>query len=219
MNKQQPPTPPPLPCADPSPPFRQPHSSPQLLLSLPLSSSLPLSPRWPSPKSLIPLLQEAPNLETIEHALWAIYALSTSTVKALSSSPSAAEFLPQLVELIRQRGSTGLQYISVSLICNLSLADERKRVLGRCMGTLVKMMESPLQKSTVVGMQEVVARALVLLPLVQDVQVHPQPMLGMDEEIQQTNVQELDVWWVESTMIFVVDDMADQRLINRHHDA
>ncbi|KAJ8625586.1 hypothetical protein MRB53_034116 [Persea americana] len=95
--------------------------------------------------------QEAPNPETIEHALWAIYALSTSTTRALSSSPSAAEFLPQLAELIRQGGSTELQHISVSLICNLSLADKRKRVLARCMGTLVKMTESPLQKSTAVG--------------------------------------------------------------------
>ncbi|KAJ8642483.1 hypothetical protein MRB53_004231 [Persea americana] len=114
---------------------------------------------------LLQLLQEGPNPETIEHALRAIYALSlsASTARALSSSPSAAGFLPQLAELIRQGGSAGLQHISASLICNLSLADERKRALAGCMGALVKMMESPLQKSAAVGTQEVAARALVLL--------------------------------------------------------
>ncbi|KAJ8648686.1 hypothetical protein MRB53_001709 [Persea americana] len=54
-------------------------------------------------------MKEAPNPETIEHALWAIYALfasaSASTARALSSSPSAARFLPQLAKLIRQGGS------------------------------------------------------------------------------------------------------------------
>ncbi|XXG44751.1 hypothetical protein AAC387_Pa02g0019 [Persea americana] len=114
---------------------------------------------------LLQLLQEGPNPETIEHSLRAIYALSlsASTERALSSSPSAAGFLPQLAELIRQGGSAGLQHISASLICNLSLADERKRALAGCMGALVKMMESPLQKSAAVGTQEVAARALVLL--------------------------------------------------------
>lgn len=114
---------------------------------------------------LLQLLQEAPNPETIEHALRAIYALSASasTARALSSSPSAGGFLPQLAELIRQGGSAGLQHISASLICNLSLADERKRELAGCMGALVKMMESPLQKSAALGTQEVAARALVLL--------------------------------------------------------
>ncbi|XXG82501.1 hypothetical protein AAC387_Pa10g0433 [Persea americana] len=88
------------PSLSPSPPF-----SPSLFLSPPFPSLV----AGPSSKSLLPLLQEAPNPETIEHVLWAIYALSASayakTASALSSSPSAAGFLPQLAELMRQGGS------------------------------------------------------------------------------------------------------------------
>ncbi|KAJ8646319.1 hypothetical protein MRB53_008067 [Persea americana] len=79
----------------------------------------------------------------------------------------------------RQGGGAGRQHIFASLIYNLSLADERKRVLDGCMGTLVKMMESPLQKSAAVGTQEVAARVLVLLPPMLDVQEHPQPSLPL----------------------------------------
>ncbi|XP_058070827.1 protein ARABIDILLO 1 [Magnolia sinica] len=106
---------------------------------------------------LLQLVQEPPNPDTIEYALRAIYALLSSapTAKALSSSTG---FVSQLGELIKQ-GNVGLQQISASLICNLSLSDDRKRAISGCMATLVKMLE--LAKP--VGMQDVAARALVSL--------------------------------------------------------
>ncbi|KAG9455095.1 hypothetical protein H6P81_007999 [Aristolochia fimbriata] len=106
---------------------------------------------------LLELLQEAPNPETVEHALRAMHALSPSpsVARVLSSSTG---FLLQIAELIKQ-GNPTLQQISSSLVCNLSLSDSTKRAISSCMCSLVKMLELPKP----VGLQEIAARALVSL--------------------------------------------------------
>ncbi|OVA03444.1 Armadillo [Macleaya cordata] len=108
-------------------------------------------------QSLLQLLQESSNPDTLEHVLRAIYALSrlSSTLKILSSSTS---FLLQLADVIKN-GTIVIQQISASILCNLSISDFQKRSISSCMGSLVKMMES----SKPVGLQESSAQALISL--------------------------------------------------------
>lgn len=108
---------------------------------------------------LMHLIQDLSSSETLEHVLRAITSLSASDpcARVLSSSTL---FLIQLAEFIKQ-GSTILQQISVSLLANLSISisDGNKRAIGSCMGSLVKLMESPKP----VGVQESASQALVSL--------------------------------------------------------
>ncbi|KAM0958906.1 hypothetical protein EV1_023947 [Malus domestica] len=108
---------------------------------------------------LMHLIQDLPNSDTLEHVLRAITWLSASDScsKILSSSTI---FLIQLGEFIKQ-GNTTLQQISASLLAHLlvNVSDGNKRALGCCMGSLVKLMESPKP----VGLQESAAQSLVSL--------------------------------------------------------
>ncbi|TQE07745.1 hypothetical protein C1H46_006678 [Malus baccata] len=108
---------------------------------------------------LMHLIQDLPNSDTLEHVLRAITWLSASDScsKILSSSTI---FLIQLGEFIKQ-GNTTLQQISASLLAHLlvNVSDGNKRALGSCMGSLVKLMESPKP----VGLQESAAQSLVSL--------------------------------------------------------
>ncbi|KAL5999420.1 hypothetical protein ACLOJK_037705 [Asimina triloba] len=108
-------------------------------------------------QSLLQLLQDHPNQDTVDYALRSIYALLhiSQTTKFLSSSSA---FVFQLGELVKQ-GNVGLQQISASLLCNLTLGDDQKRAISGCMSTLVKMLEF----AKPVGMQDVAGRALVSL--------------------------------------------------------
>ncbi|CAN6574212.1 unnamed protein product [Malus baccata var. baccata] len=108
---------------------------------------------------LMHLIQDLPSSDTLEHVLRAITSLSASDScsKILSSSTL---FLVQLAEFIKQ-GNTTLQKISVSLLARLlvHVSDGNKRALGSCMGSLVKLMESPKP----VGLQESAAQSLLSL--------------------------------------------------------
>ncbi|VVA17534.1 PREDICTED: vacuolar [Prunus dulcis] len=108
---------------------------------------------------LMHLIQDLPSSDTLEHVLRAITSLSASDscFKVLSSSTF---FLIQLGEFIKH-GNTTLQQISASLLAHLSInvSDGNKRALGSCMGSLVKLMESPKP----VGLQESAAQVLVSL--------------------------------------------------------
>lgn len=108
---------------------------------------------------LMHLIQDLPSSDTLEHVLRAITSLSASDscFKVLSSSTL---FLIQLGEFIKH-GNTTLQQISSSLLAHLSInvSDGNKRALGSCMGSLVKLMESPKP----VGLQESAAQVLVSL--------------------------------------------------------
>ncbi|TQD80491.1 hypothetical protein C1H46_033954 [Malus baccata] len=108
---------------------------------------------------LMHLIQDLPSSDTLEHVLRAITSLSASDScsKILSSSTL---FLVQLAEFIKQ-GNTTLQQISVSLLAHLlvHVSDGNKRALGSCMGSLVKLMESPKP----VGLQESAAQSLLSL--------------------------------------------------------
>ncbi|KAL6287285.1 hypothetical protein ACE6H2_011675 [Prunus campanulata] len=108
---------------------------------------------------LMHLIQDLPSSDTLEHVLRAITSLSASDscFRVLSSSTL---FLIQLGEFIKH-GNTTLQQISASLLAHLSInvSDGNKRALGSCMGSLVKLMESPKP----VGLQESAAQVLVSL--------------------------------------------------------
>ncbi|KAM1016019.1 hypothetical protein ACFX13_046502 [Malus domestica] len=108
---------------------------------------------------LMHLIQDLPSSDTLEHVLRAITSLSASDScsKILSSSTL---FLVQLAEFIKQ-GNTTLQQISVSLLAHLlvHVSDGNKRALGSCMGSLVKLMESPKP----VGLQASAAQSLLSL--------------------------------------------------------
>ncbi|KAM1919629.1 hypothetical protein ACFX15_023545 [Malus domestica] len=108
---------------------------------------------------LMHLLQDLPNSDTLEHVLRAITWLSASDSCSKILSYSTI-FLIQLGEFIKQ-GNTTLQQISASLLAHLlvNVSDGNKRALGSCMGSLVKLMESPKP----VGLQESAAQSLVSL--------------------------------------------------------
>ncbi|KAK9924468.1 hypothetical protein M0R45_032834 [Rubus argutus] len=108
---------------------------------------------------LMHLIQDLSSSATLEHVLRAITSLSASDPCARILSSSTL-FLIQLAEFIKQ-GNTILQQISVSLLANLSISisDGNKRAIGSCMGSLVKLMESPKP----VGVQESASQALVSL--------------------------------------------------------
>lgn len=103
---------------------------------------------------LMALIQEVSNPDTLEHILRAISSLSgfDSSIRLLSSSTT---FITQLGEFIKH-GNVILQQISASLLASLSISDGNKRAVGGCMGSLVKLMESPKP----VGLQESAAEAL-----------------------------------------------------------
>lgn len=110
-------------------------------------------------QSLLNLLDESSNPDTLEHVLRSIYILSrsSSTIRILSSSIS---FLLQLCDAIKN-GTIVIQQISASILCNLSMSDFQKRSISSCMGSLVKMMMN--ESSKPVGLQESSAQALISL--------------------------------------------------------
>ncbi|CAI9772745.1 unnamed protein product [Fraxinus pennsylvanica] len=108
-------------------------------------------------QSLLQLLHESSNSDTLEHVLRAVYSLSESDVsdQILLGSTS---FIVEISELIKH-GNIMLQHISASLLSKLSISDDNKRAIGGCMGSLVKLMESAKPN----GLQEVATNALVSL--------------------------------------------------------
>lgn len=106
---------------------------------------------------LMHLIQDLSSSDTIEHVLRAISSLSVSdsTAQVLSSSTALIILLGEFIK----HGNMTLQKISASLLANLSISDRNKRAIASCMGSLVKLMESPKP----VGLQEAGALALVSL--------------------------------------------------------
>ncbi|XP_008230024.1 PREDICTED: armadillo repeat-containing protein 3 [Prunus mume] len=131
----------------------------QLLLSGSITDFRALIIQERGLQRLMHLIQDLPSSDTLEHVIRAITSLSASDscFKVLSSSTL---FLIQLGEFIKH-GNTTLQQISASLLGHLSInvSDGNKRALGSCMGSLVKLMESPKP----VGLQESAAQVLVSL--------------------------------------------------------
>ncbi|XVF31805.1 hypothetical protein REPUB_Repub17cG0024600 [Reevesia pubescens] len=106
---------------------------------------------------LMHLIQDLSSSEAIEHVLRTISSLSvTDSVSRILSFSTA--FIIQLGEFIKH-GNTVLQQISASLLSKLSISDGNKRAISTCMGSLVKLMESPKP----VGLQEAAAQAIVSL--------------------------------------------------------
>uniref|UniRef100_A0A2P2P2N7 Uncharacterized protein MANES_12G069600 n=1 Tax=Rhizophora mucronata TaxID=61149 RepID=A0A2P2P2N7_RHIMU len=104
---------------------------------------------------LMQFIQESSCSDTIEHVLRALSSLSAidSTARILSSSTG---FLIHLGEFIKH-GNLFLQQISASLLANLCISDGNKRAIASCMGSLVKLLESPKP----VGVQDAAAVALM----------------------------------------------------------
>ncbi|KAJ0806069.1 putative armadillo-like helical protein [Helianthus annuus] len=67
-------------------------------------------------------------------------------------------FISQMSGFITQ-GNFTLQQISVSILANLSINDDNKRAIARCMGSLMKLMEF----TKPAGLQESALKALVNL--------------------------------------------------------
>ncbi|XP_007049178.2 PREDICTED: importin subunit alpha-1b [Theobroma cacao] len=106
---------------------------------------------------LMHLIQDLSSSDTIEHVLRTISSLSVAdSVSRILSSSTA--FIIQLGEFIKH-GNMILQQISASLLSNLSITDGNKRAISSCMGSLVKLMESPKP----VGLQDAAAEAIVSL--------------------------------------------------------
>ncbi|XWS47388.1 hypothetical protein CRYUN_Cryun14cG0148000 [Craigia yunnanensis] len=107
--------------------------------------------------SLMHLIQDLSSSDTIEHVLRTISSLAgTDCVSRILSSSTV--FIIQLGEFIKH-GNMILQQISASLLSKLSTSDGNKRAISSCMGSLVKLMESPKP----VGLQEAAALAIVSL--------------------------------------------------------
>ncbi|XWS75796.1 hypothetical protein CRYUN_Cryun01aG0122900 [Craigia yunnanensis] len=106
---------------------------------------------------LMHLIQDLSSSDTIEHVLRTISLLSvTDSVSRILSSSTA--FIIQLGEFIKH-GNMFLQQISAYLLTKLSISDGNKRAIYSCMGSLVKLMESPKP----VGLQEAASQAIVSL--------------------------------------------------------
>ncbi|KAB1222097.1 U-box domain-containing protein 4 [Morella rubra] len=106
---------------------------------------------------LMHLIQEVSNSDTLEHVLRALSSLSGLDPSARFLSSSTA-FIMQLGEIVNH-GNIILQQVAASLLARLSISDGNKRAIASCMGSLVKLMESPKP----VGLQESAAMALVSL--------------------------------------------------------
>ncbi|PON84485.1 Beta-catenin [Trema orientale] len=107
---------------------------------------------------LMHLMQDISSSDTLEHVLRAVISLSSSSDHTARILSSSTIFIIQLGELIK-RGNSVLQQLAASLVGSLAISDGNKRAIGSCMGTLVKLMESPKP----VGLQESAAQALVSL--------------------------------------------------------
>ncbi|GMN53787.1 hypothetical protein TIFTF001_022912 [Ficus carica] len=131
---------------------------------------------------LMHLMQDISSSDTLEHVLRSIISLSSSdhTARILSSSTI---FIIQLGELIK-RGNLIQQQLAASLVGYLSISDGNKRAIGSCMGSLVKLMESPKP----VGLQESAAQALVSMLTVRS----NRKELARDEKSVMKLVQMLD---------------------------
>ncbi|XVF81568.1 hypothetical protein PTKIN_Ptkin15bG0164800 [Pterospermum kingtungense] len=106
---------------------------------------------------LMHLIHDLSSSDTIEHVLRTLSLLTgTGSVSWILSS--STPFIMQLGEFIKH-GNMILQQISASLLSKLSPSDGNKRAISSCMGSLVKLMESP----KTVGLQESAALAMVSL--------------------------------------------------------
>ncbi|KAL3810544.1 hypothetical protein ACJIZ3_000702 [Penstemon smallii] len=110
---------------------------------------------------LLHLFQECSNSTTLEHILHAVHSLSASSDMVNRMLSGSTSFILGVAELIKH-GNVILQHISVTLLANLSISDSNKRVIGACMCSLVKLMESVKPH----GMQEIGAKALLSLLMV-----------------------------------------------------
>lgn len=108
-------------------------------------------------QKLMRLTQDLSSPDALESVFRAISSLlaSDAVARILSSSTT---FIVQIGELIKH-GNIRLQQISASLLSNLSLSDGNKRAISSCMGSLLKLMESPKP----VGLQDSATQALVAL--------------------------------------------------------
>uniref|UniRef100_A0A1J3GMD1 Vacuolar protein 8 n=1 Tax=Noccaea caerulescens TaxID=107243 RepID=A0A1J3GMD1_NOCCA len=106
---------------------------------------------------LIHLVQASSNPDTIEHALLALTQLSAidSVARVLSSSTG---FIIQLGEFVKH-GNVIVQQISSSLLSKLTISDGNKRAIADCLGSLIRLMESPKPA----GLQEAATEAAKLL--------------------------------------------------------
>ncbi|KAK5819915.1 hypothetical protein PVK06_024949 [Gossypium arboreum] len=131
---------------------------------------------------LMHMIQDLSNSDTIEHVLRTICSLSVtdSNLQILSSSTTT---IIQLGEFIKH-GNMILQQISASLLSKLSISEGNKRAISSCMGSLVKLMESPKP----VGLQDAAAQAIVSLLTVRSNRTE----LAKDEESVMRLVQMLD---------------------------
>ncbi|KAH1129278.1 hypothetical protein J1N35_000656 [Gossypium stocksii] len=100
--------------------------------------------------------------------------------KILSSSTTT---VIQLSEFIKHRNMV-LQQISASLLSKLSISEGNKRAISSCMGSLVKLMESPKP----MGLQDAAAQAIVSLLTVRS----NRKELARDEKSVMRLVQMLD---------------------------
>ncbi|MBA0758297.1 hypothetical protein Gotri_021306 [Gossypium trilobum] len=131
---------------------------------------------------LMHMIQDLSNSDTIEHVLRTICSLSVtdSNLQILSSSTTT---IIQLGEFIKH-GNMILQQISASLLSKLSIREGNKRAISSCMGSLVKLMESPKP----VGLQDAAAQAIVSLLTVRS----NRKELARDEKSVMRLVQMLD---------------------------
>jgi vacuolar protein 8 len=112
-------------------------------------------------ESLVLLLERAPNPQVQEIALRAIHKLSASNCS--TSLLMSSRFVNQLRILLKS-GSSAIQELAASVICNLSQEEESKRALGEagCIGLLAKMLDGKPSFS-----QETAVRALSSLFVVE----------------------------------------------------
>ncbi|KAG8489437.1 hypothetical protein CXB51_017841 [Gossypium anomalum] len=131
---------------------------------------------------LMHMIQDLSSSDTIEHVLRTICSLSItdSSLQILSSSTTT---IIQLGEFIKH-GNMILQQISASLLSKLSINEGNKRAISSCMGSLVKLMESPKP----VGLQDAAAQAIASLLTVRS----NRKELARDEKSVMRLVQMLD---------------------------
>lgn len=105
---------------------------------------------------ILQLFHSCDNPELMEHVLRPLHVLSSSISAAKTLSGSLV-FLSRLADLI---GQHHCQHLAASLLFNLSISDDAKRLMAGCMGALVKMM---MELPKPAGSHVIAARVLVSL--------------------------------------------------------
>nr|XP_043623825.1 protein CELLULOSE SYNTHASE INTERACTIVE 1 [Erigeron canadensis] len=88
---------------------------------------------------LLQLIHQSSNPDTLEHVLRGVYSLSRSDSVSRMLSASSS-FITQMCGLIKQ-GNFTLQQLGVLILAKLSITDGNKRLIGGCMGAIMKLME------------------------------------------------------------------------------